>query len=250
LPAGQVIGDGVVYIGKRITDLIPDFMETNPEAFEIYSRVALTGHPERFETYMPALEAWFIFSVYSHEKGCFATIFDNISDRKKAEAALKLSNEELEKRVEERTSELKAKTCSLEELNTALRVLLDRREEDRKNLEEAIAGNLRSLILPYIEKLQRTQLSPEQTVFVSILHSHLLEIASQFARKLSLRNLGLTPTEMQVAALIRDGKDTKCIAEMLHVSAKAVEFHRHNLRRKLNIANKKENLRSHLLAIS
>ena len=61
--------------------------------------------------------------------------------------------------------------------------------------------------------------------------------------------MGLTPTEIQVAALIRDGKASKDIAEVLHVSEKAVEFHRNNIRRKLNITNKKENLRSHLLAL-
>jgi DNA-binding CsgD family transcriptional regulator len=191
-----------------------------------------------------------IISVYSHEQGSFVAILDNISGRKKAEEALRFANEELEKRVEERTAELKAKTVNLEEVNTALRVLLDTRAEDRKELEEAIAGNLKSLILPYIEKLQRTQLSADQATYLSILQSHLLEIESRFIKKLSLQHMGLTPTEMQVAALIRDGKASKDIAGVLHVSEKAVEFHRNNLRRKLSIKNKKENLRSHLLALS
>jgi PAS domain S-box-containing protein len=237
-------------IGKKVTEVIPGVRESSPELFEIYSRVALTGRPERFETYMPGLGIWFIISVYSHEKGSFVAIFDNVSDRKKAEAALRFANEELEKRVEERTSELKTKTINLEEVNTALRVLLDRREEDRKGFEQAIAGNLKGLILPYIEKLQRTQLSANQATYISILQSHLQEIESRFIKNLSLQHMGLTPTEMQVAGLIRDGRTSKDIAEVLHVSEKAVEFHRNNLRRKLNIANKKENLRSHLLALA
>jgi PAS domain S-box-containing protein len=236
--------------GKKVTEVIPGIRESNPELFEIYARVALTGRPERLETYMPELRIWLIISVYSHEEGSFVAIFDNISDRKKAEEALRLANEELEKRVEERTSALRAKTVDLEEVNTALRVLLDRREEDRKELEGAIAGNLKSLILPYTEKLQRTQLSADQATYLSILQSHLHEIESRFINKLSLQHMGLTPTEMQVAALIKDGKTSKDIAEVLHVSEKAVEFHRNNLRRKLNIRNKKENLRSHLLALS
>ncbi len=236
-------------IGKKVTEAIPGIRESNPELFEIYARVALTGRPERFETYLPELGIWLIISVYSHEKGNFVTIFDNISGRKEAEAALRSVNEQLEKRVEERTSELQAKTANLEEVNTALRVLLDRREEDRKELEEAIAGNLKSLILPYIEKLQTTQLSGQQATYFSILQSHLAEIESRFVRKLSLQHLGLTPTEMQIAILVRDGKETKDIAEVLHVSVKAVEFHRNNIRRKLNIKNKKENLRSYLVAL-
>ena len=199
-------------IGKKVTEAIPGIRESNPQLFEIYGRVALTGRPKRFETYMPQLGTWFIVSVYSHEKGSFVAIFDNISDRKRAEAALKFANEELEKSVDERTSELRAKTINLEEVNTALRVLLDTRDRDRKDLEEAIAGNLKSLILPYIEKLQRTQLSADQATYLSILQSHLAEIESRFVRKLSLQHLGLTPTEMQVAVLIRDGKETKAIA--------------------------------------
>jgi len=237
-------------VGKKVTEVIPGIGESNPETFEIFGRVAVTGRPERFETYLSGLYAWFIFSVYSHEPGSFVTICDDISDRKRAEAALKFANEKLEKRVDERTCELMTKTINLEEVNTALKVLLDRREEDRKEFEQAIADNLKSLILPYIEKLQRTRLSSDQATYLSILESHLAEIESRFVKKLSMQHMGLTPTEMQVAVLIRDGKETKDIAEILHVSVKAVEFHRNNIRRKLNIRNKKENLRSHLISLS
>ena len=154
------------------------------------------------------------------------------------------------KQVEERTAELKAKTIKLEEVNTALRVLLDRREEERKEFEEAIASNLKSLVLPYVEKLQRTRVSSDQATYLAILQSHLAEIESRFMRTLSLQHKGLTPTEMQVAILIKDGKETKDIADILKVSLKAVEFHRNNIRCKLNLLNKKENLRSHLIALS
>jgi hypothetical protein len=237
-------------IGAKCTPLIPGMKESNPELFEIYGRVASSGCPERFETYLPELEIWLNVSVYSLEKGSFVAIFDNISDRKKAETGLRIAKEELEKRVEERTSELKGKTVDLENVNIALRVLLDTREEERKELEAAVAGNLRSLISPYVEKLQKTQLSATQATYLSILQSHLKEIESRFIKKLSLQSIGLTPTEIQVAVFIRDGKTTKDIAEVLHISEKAVDFHRSNIRSKLSIKNKKENLRSHLLGLS
>ena len=237
-------------VGRRVTEVTPGIRDSNSELFQIYGRVALTGRPERFETYVHGLGLWFTISVYSHEKGTFVAIFYDISGRKKAEFDLKVANEALEKRVDERTSELKAKTANLEEVNTALKVLLDRREEDRKELEEAIAGNLKNLVLPYLEKLGRTRLSDDQATYLSILQSHLAEIESRFVKRLSLHHMGLTPTEIQIAVLIRDGKETKEIAEILHISVKAVEFHRNNIRRKLNIKNKKENLRSHLIGLS
>lgn len=236
-------------VGKKITEVFPGIRESNPEMLDSFFRVASTSRPERFEMYLPEFGIWFIVSAYSHERGCLVAIFNDISDRKNAEQTLKFANEQLEKHVSERTSELKAKTMNLEEVNTALRVLLDRREEDRKELEEAIAGNLKDLILPYIQKLQGTRLSDDQATYLSILQSHFTEIESRFVRKLSLQHIGLTPTEMQIAVLIRDGKETKEIAEIMHVSVKAIEFHRNNIRRKLSINNKKENLRTHLITL-
>lgn len=57
----------------------------NPPYFEIYSRVALTGQPEILETYFEPLDKHFSIRVYCPYKGSFATIFENITERKKAE---------------------------------------------------------------------------------------------------------------------------------------------------------------------
>ena len=76
-------------IGKKVTEVIPGIKESNPELFEIYGRAALTGNPERFETYVDSLGIWFSTSVYSTEREHFAAVFDNISDRKRAEASLR-----------------------------------------------------------------------------------------------------------------------------------------------------------------
>ena len=82
-------------VGKRVTELIPGIKESSPELFEIYSRVALTGRPERFEIDFQPLALWLSISVYSTEKGYFVAVFDNITERKRAEAALAAKNEEL-----------------------------------------------------------------------------------------------------------------------------------------------------------
>ncbi|MBI3919959.1 MAG: GAF domain-containing protein, partial [Armatimonadetes bacterium] len=76
-------------VGRRVTEVIPGIKETNPELFEIYGRVAATGEPERFETYLDALGIWFHVSVYSPAKGDFIAVFDNITKRQIADAALK-----------------------------------------------------------------------------------------------------------------------------------------------------------------
>jgi PAS domain S-box-containing protein len=75
-------------IGKKVTELIPGINKTNPELAEIYGRVALSGKPEKFETYLPGLDIWFSVSVYSPEHEYFVALFENITERKQTEAAL------------------------------------------------------------------------------------------------------------------------------------------------------------------
>ena len=79
--------------GKRITQLIPGVRETNPELFEIYGRVAETGVPEQFETYLPALERWFSVKVYRPQAGHVAAVFENITEHKRLDEALRDSEQ-------------------------------------------------------------------------------------------------------------------------------------------------------------
>ncbi len=82
-------------VGKRVSEVIPGIKETNPELFEVYGRVASTGVPEKIETYIESLRIWLSIAVYSPEKGQFVAVFDNISERKYAEQAMRRRAEEL-----------------------------------------------------------------------------------------------------------------------------------------------------------
>src|SRR3989338_2985660 len=74
--------------GKKVRELIPGITISNPELFEIYGRVSLTGKSQRFETYVEPLSRWFLISVYSPQKGFFVGVFQNITDRKRIEKDL------------------------------------------------------------------------------------------------------------------------------------------------------------------
>ena len=77
-------------VGKNVTEVIPGIKESNPELFAVYGRVALTGTPERFETHIEPLGMWFSVAVYSPAKEYFVALFENITERKRAEQALAL----------------------------------------------------------------------------------------------------------------------------------------------------------------
>lgn len=176
-------------------------------------------------------------------------IIRDISERKRIEEKLQKAHNELERCVKERTRELEIKTNSLEETNTAMKVLLEKREEDKTDIENNVLTNVKGLILPYVQKMKKTRLDDRQKAILSIIESNLNEITSPFSRKMSLKYLNLTPQEIQIANLIEHGNSTKKIAEILNLSPRTVETHRKNIRNKIGLEGKRANLRSHLLSL-
>jgi len=176
----------------------------------------------------------------------YSGIDRDVTARKLSEMALQKAHDELQ----EKTIRLEVKKNSLEEINTAMKVLLKKREEDKTELEDNVLTNVKKLIVPYFEKIKKTKLDAQQEAFLSIIESNLNEIISPFTRKMSLKYLNLTPTEIRIANLIRHGSSSKEIAELLYVSPRTVETHRKNIRRKIGLKRKRANLRSHLLSLN
>jgi len=140
------------------------------------------------------------------------------------------------------------KSRNLEEMNTALKVLLKKREEDKNELEEAILRNVKELILPCIERLKNDQ-SISNRVLVDILEENLQNITSPFLHKMVIQYANFTPAEIKILGFIKDGVTTKEIARLLGVSARTIDSHRYTIRRKLKLRGKNLNLRSHLLSL-
>jgi len=153
---------------------------------------------------------------------------------------------QVEKALIRREQELKSKTEELEELNAALRVLLKRREEDKRELEDNVLSNIKQLVIPYVKKLKKNGSNGKALTDLNIIESNLMGIVSPFAQKLTARHLSLTPKEIQVANLIREGKTTKEIADYMDISKSAIDTHRYHIRKKMGILNKKMNLQSYL----
>jgi len=163
----------------------------------------------------------------------------DITRLKEVEAELHCATVDLEKRVQERTAELS-------ETNIALTVLLKKREEDRATLAEQVLANSTKLVEPFLDRLSESGLNEQQRALVDILRANIVELTSPFATGFSSKLIRLTPTEMQIANLVKLGKRTKEIADIMHLSPGTISIHRKNIRKKLNLTHQKTNLQTML----
>ena len=218
--------------GRLSADKIPENID-----------VALRQGSHRFEWIKRGLdgeECWLdvpLTAIPVRGRRLLYSVWRNISARKRAEEALK-----------EREKELERKSVNLEEANAALKMLLKLREEDKKGLESAVLANIEELVFPYLEKLKSMCLTDNQTTFLGIIEQNLHHVISPFLQKMSSGYSHFTPTEIQIANLIKNGKTSKEIASTLNIGTATVHSHRNDIRSKLGLSNKKVNLRSYLLS--
>lgn len=174
----------------------------------------------------------------------------DITKQKEAELRLLAAAEHMEELVESRTQQLALKTENLEQVNVALTVLLRKRTQDKKELEEQMLANVKMLIAPHLEKLKKSKMTSEQEVYLGTIETNLNNIMSPFLHRLSLHQFNYTPTEIRVANMIKDGMTSKDIAESMNLSLETISNHRKHIRKKSGIANKKVNLRTALLSLA
>lgn len=177
-----------------------------------------------------------------------ATAIENAQLFERANCEI-IERKRAEKKLKESQKELKNKSMALAEVNTALNVLLKNREQDKLQMEDVIVANVKDLVLPFIEKLSLSQLDEKQTVYVEIIQANIANIVSPFLRQIPMKFFDLTPTEIQIADLVRKNKSTKEIAQILNASEKTIEAHRNRLRKKLGLTNQRIQLRDYLMTL-
>lgn len=155
----------------------------------------------------------------------------------------------IQQRLEAKEQQLQRRATELEDANTALKVLLKQREQDRREMEEDVLANVRKRVFPYLKELRRGRLDERQEHTLALLESTLSDLTSPFIRNLNSAHSRLTPREIQVAHLVRDGHSSKEIADFLDLSPRAVEFHRANIRKKFALSERRLGLRSFLLTL-
>ncbi len=147
--------------------------------------------------------------------------------------------------LQETNRQLTLEREALQESNTSLRIVLARIEQEKQEIHRDIKTNVEKILTPILHALA-LQLPPAQTKYVEMLQTNLEEITSPFISKLSLSYHSMTPTEIAICNMIRNGMRTKEIAEMRGVSEATINRHREKIRHKLKITNQDVNLATFL----
>jgi PAS domain S-box-containing protein len=161
----------------------------------------------------------------------------DITQRKKAERALKASEKEL-----------RVQKAILEQKNITLREILDQIEIEKKEIKDDVIASIDTLLFPIIQKL-KSEGPKTHSKYINLLERSLEGLASSFGRKISQTSLKLTPREIDICNMIKNGLSSKEIAGLLYLSLKTINRHRQNIRRKCNIRNQKINLATFLQSL-
>jgi len=180
-----------------------------------------------------------------------------LAERQRVEQELQRAHDELESRIRERTQELttanenlREREAELEETNTALKVLIHRLEVAKEETEERVLWNINEQIVPYLERLKRLAADDKTRSYLTLVEANLKDITAAFPNRLSTAFSSLTPTEIEVAKLIIQGKTSKEIAGLMSIATSTIDFHRNNIRKKVGINRSSVNLRTYLSSLS
>ena len=158
----------------------------------------------------------------------------DVTEYKQTAEALKASEEDLRR-----------KNMELERKNTALTEILEHIEQQKLRIKDDVIANVEELLIPMLDQLV-SKGSNIDKIYLNLIKRSLDDLTSSFGRKITLKNFKLTPREAQICNLIKRGLSSKEIASFLNISKFTVGRHRHNIRRKMKVTNKKENLNTFL----
>lgn len=201
----------------------------------------LKEYSTQYPCHSPTEQRWFTLKVLPY--------------RSKRERRVIVTHEDItsliliQQQLEAKEEQLRIEAEKLAETNIAMKVLLDHRNRDRQELENRFLANIQELVLPYIDKMKTGLLQQREKALIAIIENHLNDISSPFLHRLSSLHLLLTPQELEVALLVRQGKSSQEISDVLNISVATVSFHRKKLRKKLGLEDRNQNLRTYLLSL-
>lgn len=198
----------------------------------------------------------------------------DITDRTRVIEALRTAKDKLAHGVKERTAELakanallkaeiaertqtgkalrkseeqlRLQKIALERKNIALSEMLKQIEWEKRMVMRDVVSNVDEILLPLLDRMR---LSGESDRYVMLLKDNLASLATKFGHAVATQNNKLTSRETEITTMLRSGLTSKEISRLLHITERAAEWHRHNIRKKLGIVGRKQDIRSLLNSI-
>ncbi len=140
---------------------------------------------------------------------------------------------------------LREQKSILAQKDLAIREVLKQIERVNEEVKSNIIANVENILLPIVQKLE---VNDGSYYYIQLLRNNLHEMTSTFGVKLSDKKTKLTPREIEICDMIRNGLTNKEIASLMRISIRTIEKHRTNIRKKLDI-NKDDNLLSFLQSL-
>jgi PAS domain S-box-containing protein len=169
--------------------------------------------------------------------GAVANVLAGIIERRRAEETVK-----------ETAEQLKIEREALERKNIALGEIMDRAESEKNALKQQLVTNVEQAVIPTLLRLEKSS-KPFQKRIFEMLEKDLREITSPFIDTLRRDYVKLSPRELEVCRLIRNGMTSKEIAEALNLSLLTVYKYRDLIRKKLGLVNQATNLKTYLRSL-
>jgi PAS domain S-box-containing protein len=177
------------------------------------------------------------------------TLLD-ITVQKQAEKVLSEARMRLERQVKKVVRELSTLKGESDEMNTALKVMMKMRQSENSEAKDLLTIELKQEVMPFLERLKVGNKDIKQLRLINTLEANLHRLISTYGSPTSITSSykNLTPKEIQVAAMVREGFPSKAIASTLSLSPETISIHRKNIRKKLGLDSRSENLRSYLIS--
>jgi len=218
----------------------PDTIERTQSDFRKALRKGANRVEEKFQKKDGEIFYVTITSIPVMEKGTLSYYLANwvdVTEKKRKE--LELLNKK---------RDLETHSKKLEDMNTALNVLLEHRDNEKERFQNDLLKSFEKLIFPYFLSTKKGKSAEEIKTTLSIIERNIKEILLKNKHPKSSIFSALTPTEARVAEMVKDGKRSKEIASALYISARTVYFHRENIRKKLDLSKTKNSLKTYLQA--
>lgn len=143
--------------------------------------------------------------------------------------------------LQESEKQLRRKAIALERKNIALSEMLKQIEWEKRTVMKGVVKNVEENLIPLLERMR---LSGGAEPYIALMKDNLRNLTTRLGRPIAENRARLTSREAEIATMLRSGLTSKEISRLLNVTERAAEWHRHNIRKKLGIVGRKQDLRS------